>query len=84
VPNGDYNHTPGDPRDPRDVTEHSSLKRAKDAFWRYCEDPHEMADETTTWNVYFYDPTSEDVHGDPYPDRQLSMGPRGGVRVEHY
>lgn len=82
VPNGDYNHVPADPRNLRDVTQHPSMKAAKDAFWRYTDDPHEMTDVTTTWDVFFYDPTGEDVHGDPYPDRRFYVGPRGAVRVE--
>lgn len=33
-------------------------------------------DEVTVW---FYDPREE---ADPYPDRLLTRGPRGGIRVE--
>lgn len=36
-------------------------------------------DESSTMTLYFYDPS--EAH-DPYPDRMLSFGPRGGVNVE--
>lgn len=36
---------------------------------------------TEMW-LFFYDPTAEDVT-DPYPDRILSFGPRGGIRMEN-
>lgn len=70
------------PEIPRDVETFASLADAKDMHWRRQDgDPYyPCVTESETW-VYFYDPTGDDVR-DPYPDRIITMGPRGGVRVE--
>lgn len=39
-------------------------------------------DESSTMWLFFYDPTAEGVT-DPYPDKILSFGPRGGIRMEN-
>lgn len=63
------------------VTHHKSINDAMNAFWRFTEDPHNMTDETTEMSLYLYNPLAEDVT-DPYPDRRVFIGPRGGVRIE--
>jgi len=64
------------------VEQYDSLKEAKDAFWREC-DSERLADAMNHEAlVFFYDPREKDVT-DPYPDRILRFGPRGGVKVEY-
>lgn len=38
-----------------------------------------LTDASARMQVFFYDPTDE---RDPYPDRIITFGPRGGIRVE--
>ena len=40
---------------------------------------YRCADETASAHLYFADPAT--LH-EPYPDRLITIGPRGGVRVE--
>lgn len=69
-----------------DVEEFASLKAAKDAFAARADfDPYYpcVSDDASAW-IFFHDPNDEgNGPGDPYPDRVLEFGPRGGVRVEH-
>lgn len=67
------------PRIPEDLERFSSLTRAKEAFWsRQDGDPYYPCVESSSAFIYWRDPTDE---RDPYPDLELTMGPRGGVRV---
>lgn len=76
------------------VEEHDSLKAAKDSFWRDCDGERLSDPRNTTARIFFYDPRehntfkwnddpNDDWIVDAYPDRLLSYGPRGGVRVEY-
>ena len=64
-----------------DVEEFYSFKTAKEVFWSREEqyDPYYPCVEESSASIYFHDPRET---CDPYPDRQLSIGPRGGVKVE--
>lgn len=76
------------PEIPRDLEHFDSLRAARDAFWRYgdqdpyrpcvIEDTPEMGG-AEGW-IFLYDPSEV---ADPYPDRILNYGPRGGVRLEY-
>jgi hypothetical protein len=61
-----------------DAQEYASIDALKTAFWRASEDMG--AGYPTECTVWFYDPNHEDVRGDPYPDEQWTIGPRGGVK----
>jgi hypothetical protein len=39
-----------------------------------------LADEATHAHLYAADPASDAYSADPYPDWELRLGPRGGVR----
>jgi hypothetical protein len=66
-----------------------SMKAAADEFWRRYEfgDFHRNSEgffcpgvgRESEMRVYFSDPAEM---RDPYPDRLITFGPRGGVRVE--
>lgn len=84
-------------RIPRDVEIFSSLKAAGDAlqsrafrgfYWSqdftFADGRKESnltpcADAGAEMHVFLADPRDSD---DPYPDRIITLGPRGGVRVE--
>lgn len=61
-----------------DAQEYPSLGELKVKFWKASESCD--AGYPTECTVWFYDPNGEGVQGDPYPDEQLTIGPRGGVR----
>ena len=72
-----------------DTEEFPSLAAAKDAFagradtletYYPCVSEDTPEDGGPSAQVFFADPRE---FADPYPDRVLSFGPRGGVRVEH-
>lgn len=51
----------------------------------YISKPPESIDtpcarDGASMSLYFYDPTADDVR-DPYPDRLIEIGPRGGIQV---
>lgn len=71
---GGYNYSP---QYTEDAEHHDSLRAAEDSFWRWVDDPHNMADDSTQMYVYLYDPRTVD---DSYPDFEITQGPRGGIR----
>ena len=76
VINGGYNYSPAAWTDAEPC---DSLKAAEDAFWRWTDEPRNMADESTEMFVFLYEP---DESGDNYPDFRIYLGPKGGVRRE--
>lgn len=66
---------------PEDLETFDSLKAAANETWRRQEtsDPYYPVVEDSEMWVYFRDPTNE---RDPYPDRIITIGPRGGIRIE--
>ena len=64
-----------------DTEEFSSLQAAKDALYDREKrfDPYYPCVEDSEMQVFFSDPRG---NSDPYPDRILTIGPRGGVRAE--
>lgn len=73
---------------PEDLEEFDSLKQAIRVFdARYNEfDPYyPCVDNSSSAWVFFgtIEEVSANSNGDYYPDRVLSFGPRGGVKVEH-
>jgi hypothetical protein len=65
----------------RDTEEHDSIKAARDSFWRTCDGERLGDEHNHEGYLFLYDPREEGVT-DPYPDRILKYGPRGGVRME--
>lgn len=75
-----------------DIEEFDSLKDAKHSFDRRADswntyypmverEPEEEGGQSAY--VFFYDPNDEsNGPGDPYPDRILRYGPRGGLHCE--
>ena len=62
-----------------DIEEFSSIQAAKDTFWsREDFDPYYPCVEGSTMQLFFYDPRLVE---DPYPDREITLGPRGGVNI---
>lgn len=75
----------------RSVEEFSSIKHARDIFGSRADfDPYyPCVDESAEMHLFFSDPRndedSDDSLIDPgYPDRVLSLGPRGGVHISRY
>ena len=71
----------------KNVESFSSLKAAKDAFWSRTDfDPYyPCTDETASMQIFFADPLTGDEADDDfvdcgYPDREITLGPRGGIR----
>lgn len=65
-----------------DAEEFSSLQAAKESFWsRADRDPFYPCVENPEAWILFSDPR-ENASGDVYPDRVMTLGPRGGVRIE--
>jgi hypothetical protein len=59
-----------------------SLKAARDEFWRRFnrfDSYYPCVGEESEARIYFSDPAEM---RDPYPDRLMRFGPRGGVVVE--
>lgn len=67
-----------------DAEEFSTLYDAVFAYrWRASGiDPYYPCVEGSEGHLFFYDPRLASG-GDHYPDRIISKGPRGGVRVDH-
>lgn len=74
-----------------DLEQFDSLSELTHSFERRLNDPYYpcVSDETqedggqSGW-VFFYDPNDPDCGpGDPYPDRIICHGPRGGIRLEY-
>lgn len=78
-----------------DIEEFDSLRAAKSAFASYADhDPYRpcVSNEEpdnggpSAW-IFFYNPNDPDEAGygggDPYPDRIMLFGPRGGVRLDY-
>jgi len=66
---------------PDQYDEYSSIKDAKDAFWRICNFDRRYPNvdpERAEFRVYFGPPAEQDCE----PDRIIRMGPRGGIRCE--
>jgi len=67
----------------RDVEQFDSLREARSVFEARADfDPYyPCTDEGAEMWLFFYNPVEEgSLISDPYPDRILSLGPRGGVR----
>lgn len=69
-----------------DLEQFDSLAELRHTFARRWRDPYYpcVSNDTPEYGgpegyVYLYDPRGM---ADPYPDRLISFGPRGGVRVE--
>lgn len=86
---GGSSYSPGDIA--TDLERFPSLRALKDAFWQRLGDRYYPCVTEATqeeggqsgW-VFFYDPNDEsNGPGDPYPDRVICHGPRGGIRLEH-
>ena len=77
---GGSSYSFGSPKE--DAEEFDSIKAAKRTFEARADfDPYcPCVDENTEAHLYFVDPST--VSGDPYPDAILTLGPRGGVRME--
>ena len=72
----------------RSVEEFSSIKQARDIFESRADfDPYYpcVDEESAEMQLFFSDPRNDEDDDsliDPgYPDRVLSMGPRGGVHI---
>jgi hypothetical protein len=69
-----------DVHDPKDAETFSSLKAAKDSFAARAggsDSYFPCVENSEAWIFY-----GANVIGQEYPDLLLSLGPRGGVRVE--
>lgn len=63
-----------------DIEEFRSIQSAKDSFWSRSDyDPYYPCVDRPEMQLYFTDPRKAE---DPYPDMLITMGPRGGVRIE--
>lgn len=59
--------------------EYDTLSEARESFRRTCDyERYGDPQEHTAW-IFFYDPRKTP---DPYPDRIMTCGPRGGIRTE--
>jgi hypothetical protein len=65
-----------------DIEVFDSLQAAKDTLYNReeCSDPYYPCVEESSMYVYFSDPRGL---ADPYPDRILIIGSRGGIRSLH-
>lgn len=65
----------------RDTEDFDSIKEARESFEsRYDGEPgYPAVSDESEMQLFFYDPRKSD---DPYPDKILRFGPRGGVRTE--
>jgi len=62
----------------RDCEEFDSLRAAKRVLEARADfDPHYPCVDESSMLIWFSDPRGVQ---DPYPDRELTIGPRGGVR----
>lgn len=71
----------GPPSIPEDLEAFDSIKEAKDALWRRVdgyEREFPCVDERAEMQLFFEKP---DDNRDPYPDRIVYVGPRGGIHV---
>lgn len=79
---GGVNYSTGSVYNAEDVEVFASLKSAGDTLWsrRAGRDSYyPNVDDTAQMSVYFADPRPT---GQEYPDRVITVGPRGGIRVE--
>ena len=65
-----------------DAEEFDTIKEAREAFEARADfDPYfPCVSEDTCAHLFFADPRET---SDPYPDRVLTLGPRGGVREDN-
>lgn len=74
------------PEIPNDLEHFDSMRELRDSFWRRqdhdpyfpCVSDDEQENGGQSGYVYLRDPTGEQ---DPYPDRIIEHGARGGIRV---
>jgi len=72
----------------RDIEEFNSIADAKHAFWVRADfdSYYPCVDMTMEMQISFEDPRTDGSDIDfiefGYPDRIISLGPRGGVKVE--
>ncbi len=68
------------PAEISDAEAHDSIAQARDAFRQACDREVFVDPQHLEGRLFLYDPRGDDVH-DPYPDRILTLGPRGGVQM---
>jgi hypothetical protein len=78
---GGLNYTPGDISD---TEEFVSMQAAADEFARRARggDPYYPCVADSEGHLFLTDPRTA-TSGDVYPDRIVTLGARGGVRIEH-
>jgi len=84
---GGANYSAGSVHNPSDVRRFDSITAAVDTVWvRFTGRDHSFpnVDESATMHLWLSDPRADanDGQAAEYPDRVISIGPRGGVRVE--
>ena len=58
---------------------HFSIAQAEGAFWRWVNEPRNMADDSTEMFVFIGAPPND---AEFFPDYRITLGPRGGIRRE--
>ncbi len=58
---------------------HFSINQAMNHFYRWVEDPYNMADDSTEMFVFIGAPPNDTEF---FPDYRIYQGPRGGIRRE--
>lgn len=63
----------------KDAMHHDTIEEAEAHFWRWVDEPRNMADDSTEMFVFLGAPPN-DI--DFLPDFRIYQGPRGGIRRE--
>ena len=82
--NGGANYSPGSVHEVRDIEEFSSMRNAGIALWqRVTGRDNDFPNVTPDANMHLWMYCPNDGAGDvhEYPDREVTVGPRGGIRV---
>ena len=83
---GHGSYSPGDVHNPRDVESFASLRAAGvELWWRHrgARSYYPCVGDDASLHVYISDPSAgTDGPAYEYPDRIITIGPRGGIRME--
>jgi hypothetical protein len=83
--NGGANYSPGSVHELRDIEEFPTMRAAGVALWRRVrgwEGDFPNVDADASLHLWFACPNDGAGDVQEYPDRVVTVGPRGGIRVE--
>lgn len=82
--NGGSGYSPGSVHELRDIEQFDSIRSAMDTFWRRStglDDQFPGVGTDASMHIWLACPNDGTGEVQEYPDREITVGPRGGIRV---